>query len=52
MLGRAFWTIGVLSVVLIGVYLGRGMLGGGERLAAVLAANAVFLGTTWWSART
>lgn len=47
----AAWLIGALSVALIGVYLGRGLLGGGERLAAVLAVNAVFLGSTWWLRR-
>ncbi|MCP4809575.1 MAG: hypothetical protein GY913_01675 [Proteobacteria bacterium] len=52
MLGRAFWTIAALSVLLVGVYLGRGMLGGGERLAAVLAINGLFLGSTWWLRRT
>lgn len=47
----SFKLVAACSVLLLAVYFGRGMLGGGERLAAVLAVNALFLGSSWWLRR-
>ncbi|MCB9764722.1 MAG: hypothetical protein H6739_33410 [Alphaproteobacteria bacterium] len=41
----------VLAVLATGLYLGRGQLGGGDRLLVVLAVDALWLGATWWSRR-
>ncbi len=37
------WLVLGLSVTMVAIYLGRGMLGGGHRLLAVLALNAAWL---------
>jgi len=45
------WVLIALSAVLLGVYLGRGRLGGEYRLLLALAANATWLAATWWTRR-
>lgn len=45
------WALVALSAVLLGVYLGRGRIGGEYRLFLVLAVNATWLAVTWWSRR-
>ena len=45
------WVLMLLSVAMLSVWLGRGQLGGGERLAVVLAVNALWLGARWWTSR-
>ncbi len=45
------WALILLGLICAGVYLGRGQLGGGERLLAVLVVDALWLAGTWWSRR-
>jgi hypothetical protein len=45
------WGLIALSLALVAVYFGRGQLGGGERLVAVLGVNALWLAGTWWARR-
>ena len=41
----------VIAVAAIAVYLAKGRLGGEWQLGVVLALDAVYLGTTFWSRR-
>ena len=45
------WALIALGVACVAVYFGRGQLGGGERLLAVLGVNVLWLGLTWWARR-
>lgn len=47
----SLYVVGALSLVLVAVYFGRGQLGGGHRLLAVLALNAAWCAFAWWSTR-
>jgi hypothetical protein len=38
-------------VAVLGVYLGRGLLGGGQVVLAMVVVNGAWLGISWWRRR-
>ncbi|HJN76099.1 MAG TPA: hypothetical protein QGF58_19360 [Myxococcota bacterium] len=47
----SLYVVAALSAGILAIYFGRGQLGGGHRLLAVLCLNAAWCLYAWWKTR-